>query len=50
MGGWESVAELRRGRESYRSDERILGSSEFVEAILREAEKRENRKKTKQAN
>lgn len=38
-GGWQAVASLRRGREAYKSDERILGSSEFVEKILKEVEK-----------
>ena len=33
MGGWRAVADLRRGREAYRSDERVLGSSAFVEAL-----------------
>jgi len=37
-GGWEAVKELRRGREAYLADERVLGSSEFVEKLLREAE------------
>jgi hypothetical protein len=32
------VVSLRRGREAYLSDERILGSSGFVEAVRREAE------------
>jgi len=32
------VSILRRGREAYRSDERILGSSTFIEKILQEAE------------
>jgi REP element-mobilizing transposase RayT len=32
-GGWAAVAALRRGREAYLADERILGSSEFVEAL-----------------
>jgi putative transposase len=32
-GGWAAVAALRRGREAYVADERILGSSEFVEAL-----------------
>jgi putative transposase len=32
-GGWAAVAALRRGREAYLADERILGSSEFVEAV-----------------
>ncbi len=43
-GGWRGVNELRRGREKYRTDERILGSSSFVEGILEEAEKQEERK------
>jgi len=38
-GGWKGVAELRRGREEYRSDERILGTTSFIEEIIREAEK-----------
>ena len=33
LGGWAAVAHLRRGREGYAGDERILGSSEFVEAL-----------------
>lgn len=37
-GGWQAVRELRRGRESYCGDERILGSSEFVEAVQRKIE------------
>jgi REP element-mobilizing transposase RayT len=37
-GGWAAVVSLRRGREAYLSDERILGSSGFVEAVRREAE------------
>ncbi|HEX7551615.1 MAG TPA: transposase [Candidatus Methylomirabilis sp.] len=32
-GGWAAVTALRRGREAYLADERILGSSEFVEAL-----------------
>jgi len=36
MGGWERVGELRRGRENWAYDERGLGSSEFVEKVLRE--------------
>jgi REP element-mobilizing transposase RayT len=38
LGGWEAVQELRRGREAYMADERILGTSAFVEGLLREAE------------
>jgi len=39
-GGWEAVQALRRGREAFAADERVLGTSKFVEAILREAERR----------
>jgi len=35
-GGWAGVARLRRGREAYASDERVLGDTEFV-IKLREA-------------
>ena len=34
IGGWKKVASLGRGREKWASDERILGSSEFVEEML----------------
>lgn len=37
-GGWAIVRELRRGREAYMADERVLGKSEFVESLLREVE------------
>jgi REP element-mobilizing transposase RayT len=37
-GGWVGVSALRQGREGYRSDERILGSSSFVEKVLQEAQ------------
>jgi putative transposase len=33
QGGWAAVAALRRGREAYLGDERILGSSAFVEQV-----------------
>ena len=33
LGGWRAVASLRRGREAYGGDERVLGSAEFVEAV-----------------
>ncbi len=32
-GGWAAVRALRRGREAYAGDERILGSPAFVEAV-----------------
>jgi len=35
-GGWAAVQVLRRGREQYAADERVLGSSAFVEALHRE--------------
>lgn len=38
-GGWAAVAALRRGREAYLGDERILGSPEFVEELRREVDK-----------
>ena len=34
-GGWELVSTLRRGRERWEFDERILGSSEFVSEVVR---------------
>lgn len=33
VGGWQAALSLRRGREAWAADERILGSSEFVERI-----------------
>jgi len=36
LGGWQAIAALRRGREAYRGDERVLGSSAFVEQVQRE--------------
>ena len=38
LGGWTAVATLRRGREAYAGDERVLGSSAFVEQLRREVE------------
>lgn len=43
-GGWKAVVELRRGREQYRGDERVLGSSSFTERILKEVEAQERGK------
>lgn len=43
-GGWRGVVELRRGREKYRSDERVLGSTAFIEEIVAEAEEKEKGK------
>jgi hypothetical protein len=41
LGGWEAVATLRRGREAYTADERVLGCGEFVEALHRQVERQE---------
>ncbi len=41
VGGWQTVQTLRRGREQFLADERILGRSAFVEHLRHEAEQRE---------
>ncbi|MBI4735992.1 MAG: transposase [candidate division NC10 bacterium] len=33
LGGWTAVAALRRGREAYAADERVLGAPAFVEEV-----------------
>ena len=33
LGDWEVVKAVRRGREAYAADERILGSHAFIEAL-----------------
>ncbi len=43
-GGWHAVRELRRGRERYLADERVLGGSEFVATLLQEVEGRASRR------
>lgn len=43
-GGWTGVTELRRGREKYLSDERVLGSTSFIEEIVKEADQQEEGK------
>ncbi|UCH08249.1 MAG: transposase [Deltaproteobacteria bacterium] len=40
-GGWSEVLSLRRKGIKVSSDERILGSSEFIQRLLSEAEERE---------
>lgn len=42
-GGWSEVLAMRRKKQRMASDDRILGSGEFVEQVLREAEEREAR-------
>jgi hypothetical protein len=34
-GGWVVVSELRRAREAFTHDDRVLGGSDFVESLLR---------------
>ncbi|MBI5409055.1 MAG: transposase [Nitrospirae bacterium] len=43
QGGWSQVLSLRRKAEKEEYDERVLGSGDFVHAILREAEEKEKR-------
>jgi len=43
-GGWKQVKALRKAKDFYKSDERILGSSDFVKSVLKRAqESMENR-------
>jgi putative transposase len=39
LGGWSNVISLQ-GREKQKSDERILGGTDFVQRVLKEAEER----------
>jgi hypothetical protein len=40
-GGWSEVLAMRQKKQRMASDDRILGSGEFVEQVLRQAEERE---------
>jgi len=40
LGGWSEVLSLRRRGEKTASDERILGSGEFIEQVISEAEEK----------
>ncbi len=40
-GGWEALRALRRGRERWAADERILGSGAFVDQVRAEVERAE---------
>ena len=44
VGGWQAVQVLRRGREAFLADERVLGNSEFVEILLQEADRTERQR------
>jgi len=43
-GGWTEVRALRKAGVHYKSDERILGDSNFVDTVLKEAKERMERK------
>ena len=43
QGGWSQVLSLRQKAQKEEYDERILGSGNFVQAILKEAEEKERR-------
>jgi len=43
QGGWSQVLSMRRRKVAEKSDERILGSGDFVERIVAEAEERQDR-------
>jgi REP element-mobilizing transposase RayT len=43
LGGWSTVASLRRHGSMEKGDERILGSTEFVLTVLKQAEERQRR-------
>jgi putative transposase len=43
LGGWSQVLSQRRKRRREEADERILGSGDFVNAVLKEAEERQIR-------
>ncbi len=43
LGGWSRVFALRRQGDKEDADERILGSGEFVQTVIREAEERQLR-------
>ncbi|MBN1823863.1 MAG: transposase [Endomicrobiales bacterium] len=48
VGGWKEVMNLRRSKEKWIADERILGDGDFVEEALRQAEEKiEKREKLK---
>ena len=44
VGGWEAVRGLRKTQNFYKSDERILGDSDFVDDILKQAEEHYHRR------
>lgn len=49
LGGWAAVKAMRKGQDRIKADERILGDSDFVEAVLDAAKEQLERKYTFQA-
>jgi hypothetical protein len=43
-GGWQALKEMHKEGVHFKSDERILGDSDFVESVLREQEERFDRR------
>ena len=43
MGGWSHVLSMRKSGEKERSDERVPGSGDFVENLIREADQKVSR-------
>ncbi len=48
-GGWLNVKALREAKIFYKSDERILGDSDFVDSVLKNADEKMERKYALQA-
>ncbi len=44
LGGWANVQSLRKSRRRFASDERILGGSDFVASVLKQANERYEKK------
>ena len=43
-GGWAEIKSLRKANIHFKSDERILGDSDFVDAVLKSADERLQRR------
>lgn len=48
-GGWQALKELRRKGVHFKSDERLLGDSDFVDSVLKAADEKLDRKYRLQA-
>jgi putative transposase len=48
-GGWQALKELRREGVHFKSDERLLGDSDFVDSVLKAADEKLDRKYRLQA-